>query len=77
LNWLAATRPDSAIAKFIEKRGEGLHHLAFEAEAIEQTKCKLVEREGWFILLAEMRLCQVRTTKNVAFIASLKQPTMC
>lgn len=26
---LEATRPDSPIAKFIEKRGEGIHHLAF------------------------------------------------
>jgi methylmalonyl-CoA/ethylmalonyl-CoA epimerase len=31
---LEATRPDSAIAKFIEKRGEGLHHLAFEADPL-------------------------------------------
>jgi methylmalonyl-CoA/ethylmalonyl-CoA epimerase len=29
---LAATNPDSPIAKFIEKRGEGIHHLAFETE---------------------------------------------
>lgn len=32
---LEATNPDSAIAKFIEKRGEGIHHLAFEVEDIE------------------------------------------
>ena len=29
-----ATDPDSAIAKFVEKRGEGLHHIAFEVEDI-------------------------------------------
>jgi methylmalonyl-CoA/ethylmalonyl-CoA epimerase len=29
---LEATRPDSPIAKFIEKRGEGIHHLAFEVK---------------------------------------------
>lgn len=34
---LEATRPDSPIAKFIEKRGEGIHHLAFEVENIEQS----------------------------------------
>lgn len=34
---LEATRPDSPIAKFIEKRGEGIHHLAFEVEDIEQS----------------------------------------
>lgn len=32
---LEATRPDSPIAKFIEKRGEGLHHLAFEVNDIQ------------------------------------------
>ena len=29
---LEATRPDSAIAKFIEKRGEGIHHIAFDVD---------------------------------------------
>jgi methylmalonyl-CoA/ethylmalonyl-CoA epimerase len=31
---LEATRPDSAIAKFIDKKGEGLHHLAFAVNDI-------------------------------------------
>lgn len=30
---LEATAPDSPIARFIQKRGEGLHHLAFEVES--------------------------------------------
>ncbi len=29
---LEATSPDSPIAKFIEKKGEGIHHLAFDVE---------------------------------------------
>lgn len=33
---LQASNPDSAIAKFIEKRGEGIHHIAFEVQNIEQ-----------------------------------------
>ena len=33
---LAATGPESTIAKFIEKKGEGIHHLAFETENIDQ-----------------------------------------
>lgn len=33
---LEATRPDSPIAKYIEKRGEGIHHLAFEVPDIAQ-----------------------------------------
>ena len=32
---LEPTAPDSAIAQFIEKRGEGIHHIALGVEAIE------------------------------------------
>ncbi len=32
---LEATKEDSPIAKFIEKKGEGIHHIAFEVENIE------------------------------------------
>ena len=32
---LEATNADSPIAKFIDKRGEGIHHLAFEVKNIE------------------------------------------
>src|ERR671925_354915 len=39
---LEATGPDSTIAKFLEKRGEGLHHVALHvpdlAHAVEQLK---------------------------------------
>lgn len=30
-----ATSPDSPVAKFIEKRGEGVHHLSFEVEDVQ------------------------------------------
>jgi len=33
---LAATHPDSAISRHIEKRGEGIHHLAFEVDDLEK-----------------------------------------
>jgi len=46
---LEATTPDSAIAKFIEKRGEGLHHIAFEVDNIEQEMRRL-ENEGFRLL---------------------------
>lgn len=32
---LEATREDSPIAKFLEKKGEGVHHIAFAVEDIE------------------------------------------
>lgn len=34
---LQAIREDSPIAKFIEKKGEGIHHLAFEVQNISQS----------------------------------------
>jgi len=32
---LEATRADSSIAKFIAKRGEGIHHITFQVEAVQ------------------------------------------
>lgn len=34
---LEASREDSPVAKFIERRGEGIHHLAFEVANIHQS----------------------------------------
>jgi methylmalonyl-CoA/ethylmalonyl-CoA epimerase len=34
---LEATRPDSPIAKFIDKKGEGVHHVAFAVENIKES----------------------------------------
>ncbi|SDW19254.1 methylmalonyl-CoA epimerase [Aequorivita viscosa] len=48
---LEATNPDSPIAKFIEKRGEGIHHIAFAVENIESEMARL-QKEG-FVLLNE------------------------
>lgn len=49
---LEATSEDSAIAKFIEKKGEGIHHLAFEVEDIKKEMSRL-EQEGFKLLNAE------------------------
>ena len=32
---LEASKPESPITKFIEKKGEGIHHLAFDVSSIE------------------------------------------
>jgi methylmalonyl-CoA/ethylmalonyl-CoA epimerase len=34
---LEATRADSPIARFIEKRGEGIHHIAFDVEDVAKS----------------------------------------
>ena len=49
---LQATTPDSAIATFIEKRGEGIHHVAFEVEDIYKEMERL-KAEGYRLLNEE------------------------
>jgi methylmalonyl-CoA/ethylmalonyl-CoA epimerase len=41
LELLEPTSPDSPIAKFIEKRGEGIHHLCFRVDDIEAHLARL------------------------------------
>ncbi len=41
---LEATRTDSAVAKFIAKRGEGIHHITFQVEAIQPVLDRLKAR---------------------------------
>lgn len=49
---LQATKPESAIAKFIEKKGEGIHHIAFEVEDI-YAEMERLRSEGYTLLNAE------------------------
>ena len=46
---LEASDPDSPIGKFIEKRGEGIHHIAFEVADIKAEISRL-ESEGFVVL---------------------------
>jgi len=46
---LGATSPDSVIAKFVGKRGEGIHHIAFEVKDIE-AEIERLEKEGFTVL---------------------------
>ncbi len=46
---LEATNEESPIAKFIEKRGEGIHHIAFEVENIE-SEIERLKQEGFMVL---------------------------
>ncbi|MFN8166191.1 MAG: methylmalonyl-CoA epimerase [Bacteroidia bacterium] len=49
---LEATNPSSPIAKFIEKKGEGIHHIAFEVDNIEAEMKRL--KEAGFELLSDV-----------------------
>lgn len=46
---LEATNPESPIAKFIEKKGEGIHHIAFDVEDIVSEIARL-KAEGFIVL---------------------------
>ncbi len=49
---LEATNPDSPIAKFIEKKGEGIHHIAFAVKDIK-AEMKRLAAEGFQLLSDE------------------------
>ncbi|MDF2437639.1 MAG: methylmalonyl-CoA epimerase [Bacteroidota bacterium] len=49
---LEATNSESPIAKFIEKKGEGIHHIAFEVKDIH-AEMKRLESEGFILLNKE------------------------
>jgi methylmalonyl-CoA/ethylmalonyl-CoA epimerase len=53
IDLLEPTGPDSAVARFLERRGEGLHHICFEVDDVnaelkimEEKGVELIDREG-------------------------------
>lgn len=62
---LEATKPDSPIAKFIEKKGEGIHHIAFEVSDIKAEIVRL-KGEGFIVLNEEPK--KGADNKLVAFL---------
>jgi len=46
---LEATREDSPIAKYIERKGEGIHHIAFEVDDIVK-EIERLKGEGFIVL---------------------------
>ncbi len=66
LELLEPTSPDSPIAKFIEKRGAGVHHLAFSvADGVGEA---LVEAEGKGIRLIDKTPRTGAENLNIAFL---------
>lgn len=44
LQLLGPTGPDTTVGKFIERRGEGLHHIAFEVDDLEAALAELKDK---------------------------------
>lgn len=49
---LEASKPESPISKFIDKRGEGIHHLAFGVENIVE-EVERLKKEGFQFISEE------------------------
>ena len=62
---LEATNSTSSIAKFIGKKGEGIHHLAFEVENIDEEITRL-QKEGFELIHKESK--DGADNKRIAFL---------
>lgn len=62
---LGAINPDSVIAKYVDKKGEGLHHVAFEVDDIH-AELERLRSEGFTVLTDEPK--RGADNKLVAFV---------
>jgi len=62
---LESTSEDGVIAKFVEKKGEGIHHIAFEVADIE-AEMKRLQAEGFVLLHSQPK--QGADNKLVCFL---------
>jgi len=76
---LEATNADSAISKFISKKGEGMHHIAFEVDDIRAEMQRLKD-EGFVLLNDEPKpgadnklVCFVHPKSTVGVLIELCQ----
>lgn len=65
LELLESTDPEGPIGKFIEKKGEGIHHIAFAVKGIEQV---LAETEGKGVQLIDKSPRKGAEGLDIAFI---------
>ncbi len=52
---LQGTDPESAVTKFVEKRGEGIHHIAIAVESVDEA-CKELSQKGFKLVYPEPKL---------------------
>jgi methylmalonyl-CoA/ethylmalonyl-CoA epimerase len=62
---LESTDPEGPIGKFIEKRGEGIHHIAFAVEKIEE---QLVHAENQGVRLIDSKPRKGAEGLDIAFL---------
>ena len=59
------TNPESVMAKFLEKKGEGIHHVSLKVKDVDQS---LGEMEKKGIQLIDKKSRRVRENERVAFL---------
>ena len=66
------TSPDSGVAKFIEKKGEGVHHICFEVDDVDKELeslaargVDLIDKQGRKGLAGKIGFLHPRSTKGV------------
>jgi methylmalonyl-CoA epimerase len=64
--------PQGGIAKFLESRGEGIHHICFEVENVDQELCvladkgaQLLDKQGHPGLAGKVGFIHPKSTKGV------------
>jgi len=64
--------PESGVAKFIESRGEGIHHICLEVENVDQELCtladkgvQLIDKKGRAGLAGKVGFLHPKSTKGV------------
>ena len=62
---LEATEPDGPIGRFIEKKGEGVHHIAFAVNKLKET---LTEVESKGVQLIDKQPRKGAESLNIAFL---------
>ena len=64
--------PQSGVAKFLESRGEGIHHICLEVENVDQELCamadkgvQLIDKQGRSGLAGKVGFLHPKSTKGV------------
>jgi len=64
--------PQSGVAKFLESRGEGIHHICLEVENVDQELCaladkgvQLIDKQGRTGLAGKVGFLHPKSTKGV------------
>lgn len=64
--------PESGVAKFLESRGEGIHHICLEVDNVDQELCflaekgvQLIDKQGRLGLAGKVGFIHPKATKGV------------